>query len=275
MERQIPDVWNIFSLGDQPANYWCNWSNQNPQLLLKWCDRSSACDRPRTYDKFYQKGPSNFNYLNGCGDSGCSSETEEYELTYPGRDGTSSQRVRRKRHGLKYSRTITEKDVRSIERHLSMKKTIRKKIMRDLQQAFVGNPNEFEAEPDLESLNFDPKLQTSKRDPKFLDLLRGDSDRGSRKPPAGLKNRARYKFMEDSRALEASFQRLNFHDSEDNQGILMVAADQIDPSAIDGKVLQKSDLKRRKLRSKQKNSESNHQVQLVRKRSFWQKLTGK
>ena len=36
-----------------------------------------------------------------------------------------------------YSKTLTEHDIEHIERHLSMKRTIRKKIMRDLQQAFV------------------------------------------------------------------------------------------------------------------------------------------
>ena len=40
-------------------------------------------------------------------------------------------------------RTITERDVKHLERHLSMKKTIRKKMMRDLQQAFVDDPTKF------------------------------------------------------------------------------------------------------------------------------------
>ena len=38
---------------------------------------------------------------------------------------------------MHYSKTLTEHDIKHIERHLSMKRTIRKKIMRDLQQAFV------------------------------------------------------------------------------------------------------------------------------------------
>ena len=52
--------------------------------------------------------------------------------------------------------------------------------MRDLQQAFVGDPGDFEAPPEavppeqrskinLSNLKFDPKL----KDPTFLDLLRG------------------------------------------------------------------------------------------------------
>lgn len=42
--------------------------------------------------------------------------------------------------------TKFEDDVKHLERHLSMKKTIRKKIMRDLQQAFVEDPDEFKVE---------------------------------------------------------------------------------------------------------------------------------
>ena len=66
-----------------------------------------------------------------------------------------------------------------------MKKTIRKKIMRDLQQAFVdGDPNDIsgpaetinaeqQSEINLKTLNIAPK-QNSKSDPNFLDMLRGD-----------------------------------------------------------------------------------------------------
>ena len=68
-----------------------------------------------------------------------------------------------------------------------MKKTIRKKIMRDLQQAFVGDPKEFtkteispetkKNEMDLKSaLNFDPKTQKKSGEQRFLDMLRDSSD---------------------------------------------------------------------------------------------------
>lgn len=63
-----------------------------------------------------------------------------------------------------------------------MKKTIRKKIMRDLQQAFVEDPNEFrientnseqlKAEIRAEALRFGEK-PTRKSD-NFLDMLRGE-----------------------------------------------------------------------------------------------------
>lgn len=176
MERQIPDVWNIFSLSGPDysqqqqrrtaaaasstadANYpyfHVNWSNHNQDLLHKWCDRSSPCDRPRTYDKFYHKLPGNFvdNKAAKGGKYLCSSDAEEHDLelhancantndcqnngTTTVGSGSNRKKKRRKKSERNYSRTITEREVRHLDRHLSMKKTIRKKIMRDLQQAFV------------------------------------------------------------------------------------------------------------------------------------------
>ena len=85
------------------------------------------------------------------------------------------------------SKTLTESDVKHLERHLSMKKTIRKKIMRDLQQAFVEDPNEFrvddippeqlKAEINVQSLSFGTPSQKQGRprgnaESTFLDMLR-------------------------------------------------------------------------------------------------------
>lgn len=85
------------------------------------------------------------------------------------------------------SKTLTESDVKHLERHLSMKKTIRKKIMRDLQQAFVEDPNEFrvddipheqlKAEINIQSLSFGTPSQKQGRtrgnaESTFLDMLR-------------------------------------------------------------------------------------------------------
>lgn len=253
MERRIPDVWDIFSLSHgtwsdlessrrkyDSNGIHVNWSphSKNAQMLMQWCDRSSNCDRPRTYDKFYRKGPSNYHDPSSRDSMGCSSDTEE-ALDFPVPavgDGTSSQRcVRRRRKkcatkssGLQYSRTITESDVRTIERHLSMKKTIRKKIMRDLQQAFVGDPNEFQGPPEavppdqrskinLNNLKFDPKL----KDPKFLDLLRApetSQDQGSKAAAVISRLTGRVKLasqsvkspslnLREDTSLEAEFQR--------------------------------------------------------------------
>ncbi|XP_064081308.1 uncharacterized protein LOC135197947 [Macrobrachium nipponense] len=82
-------------------------------------------------------------------------------------------------------KTEYEKDMRHIERHLSMKKTIRKKMMRDLQQAFVEDPGEFQQDParmapekknniDIRNLTFS-KSRLSKSEHNFLDMLKDES----------------------------------------------------------------------------------------------------
>ncbi|KAG8226647.1 hypothetical protein J437_LFUL005299 [Ladona fulva] len=65
------------------------------------------------------------------------------------------------------TRTLTERDVRHLERHLSMKKTIRKKIMRDLQSAFLVE----ESEPRLS-----PNVKQTQPEPSLLDMLRAEDD---------------------------------------------------------------------------------------------------
>ena len=100
-----------------------------------------------------------------------------------------------------HPRTITERDVKHLERHLSMKKTIRKKMMRDLQQAFVDDPTKFTkseveanttSEDIIEAFDFDPRSTKRERDEnRFLEILRGneagseDSGHGSPPPSAG------------------------------------------------------------------------------------------
>lgn len=94
-----------------------------------------------------------------------------------------------------------EKDIRHIERHLSMKKTIRKKMMRDLQQAFVENPDEFQQDPnkmapekknniDIRNLTFS-KGRLSKSEHNFLDMLKDEEkekEKKERKGFVGYKN---------------------------------------------------------------------------------------
>lgn len=79
------------------------------------------------------------------------------------------------------SRTLTSGDVKTLERHLSMKKTIRKKIMRDLQQAFVDDPNEFQVEnTNTEHMKAELKAEAirfgenpARKSDNFLVMLRG------------------------------------------------------------------------------------------------------
>ena len=77
-----------------------------------------------------------------------------------------------------------------------MKKTIRKKMMRDLQQAFVDDPTKFTNENKggnskdiIEAFDFDPQsTKRAKDENRFLEILRGnegseDSGHGSPPPP--------------------------------------------------------------------------------------------
>lgn len=99
-------------------------------------------------------------------------------------------------------KTEYEKDMRHIERHLSMKKTIRKKMMRDLQQAFVEDPREFQQDPsrmtpekknniDIRNLTFS-KGRLSKSEHNFLDMLKDENakekERKERKGFLGFSN---------------------------------------------------------------------------------------
>ncbi|CAH3986570.1 uncharacterized protein LOC123714268 [Pieris brassicae] len=107
---------------------------------------------------------------------------QQYEAkqTFDEHDDKTKKSSRKKKDDY---RTYANGDVKTLERHLSMKKTIRKKIMRDLQQAFVEDPNEFKventspeklkAELSAEAVKIEKNVKKS--DPTFLDMLRGDT----------------------------------------------------------------------------------------------------
>ena len=178
---------------DQP------WAPRWEEQLHKWQDRSSPCERPRTYDQFYQKLPGNFqdghtdSAISVCSseDGGAGDDPSSDHLS-PGDDKrkrkTRKSERRSSRRDLHYSRTLTEHDVRHLERHLSMKRTIRKKMMRDLQQAFVQDPREFtkvtrRREIDMKSLNLNrPGPGSGQSEPNFLDILRDSDDSGHGSP---------------------------------------------------------------------------------------------
>ncbi|XP_064479559.1 uncharacterized protein LOC135392771 isoform X1 [Ornithodoros turicata] len=81
---------------------------------------------------------------------------------------------------------LTERDFRHLERHLSMKKTIRKQISRNLAQAFVedpkvlGNNNQNQTNQNRQASN--PQVITltrakiSKSEQNFLDMLKTGED---------------------------------------------------------------------------------------------------
>lgn len=182
MERQVPDVFDVFALGQGgegrremggcPA---APWETRMWEQGSKWAARRSSCERPRTYDKFYQKTPGNFqpaderdSAISVCSSEDCDQQAEkEQKKRRRPRRSQSERRVR--------NRTLTERDVKHLERHLSMKRTIRKKIMSDLQHAFVRRPDRDGIE--IQSLDVQGALQ-----PNVLDLLRDSDDSGLDSP---------------------------------------------------------------------------------------------
>jgi len=185
MERQVPDVFDVFALGQQgegrrqgvkPDNLAAPWEARMWEQGAKWAQRRSPCERPRTYDKFYQKTPGNFqpaderdSAISVCSSEECEQQqvqVEQRKRRRP-RRSQSERRVR--------NRTLTERDVKHLERHLSMKRTIRKKIMSDLQHAFVRRPDRDGIE--IQSLDVRGALQ-----PNVLDLLRDSDDSGLDSP---------------------------------------------------------------------------------------------
>ena len=79
--------------------------------------------------------------------------------------GNESKKVSSDRN---YNKTLTQRDVRQLERHLSMKRTIRKKIMRDLQQASVEDEEKDEVA--FRTLKDERRLE-----PNVLDRLKEKS----------------------------------------------------------------------------------------------------
>jgi len=176
-ERNIPHLRDIFGFHDK----------KQAKSQDKVSHEINDTDSRESWDECNSKNADSSSIsTNGGNDSAISvGSTSEEEL----RNITSSSKKKKQQRSR---REKTEQDVKHLERHLSMKKTIRKKIMRDLQQAFVEDPNEFrvedippeqlKAELNLQSLSFGTsakkKGKKSSGESNFLDFLRtgsGDS----------------------------------------------------------------------------------------------------
>ncbi|XP_055311144.1 uncharacterized protein LOC129573957 [Sitodiplosis mosellana] len=113
-------------------------------------------------------------------------------------------------------RPMTNGDVKMLERHLSMKKTIRKKIMRDLQQAFVDDPNEFQVEnTNAEHMKAELKAEAirfgenpSKKSDNFLVMLRGGDQHQGRYDSYNNAQQREYDY--DSPAISARDEKQSF-----------------------------------------------------------------
>ena len=180
----------------------------------------------------------------------------------------SAKEIEKKPKERDSRKTEYEKDIKHIERHLSMKKTIRKKMMRDLQQAFVENPGEFQQDParipkekkniiDIHNLTIS-KRRLSKSEHSFLDMLKENESKDRK--CSQLKNK--FNLPQDDIKLTKYQQRKI---SKNN------AMDE-DDSGNDSPTREKS-------RSTRKNAEISKSVnnppKEEKKLSFWKRLTGK
>lgn len=173
-ERNIPHLRDIFGFHDKKQSKGSNTQDRVGSETAEFGSREK-------WDSCRNADSSSIS-TNGGNDSAISvGSTSEEDISI-----TSSSKKKKQQRSR---REKTEQDVKHLERHLSMKKTIRKKIMRDLQQAFVEDPNEFrvedisreqlKAELNLQSLSFGTsakkKGKKNSGESNFLDFLRTGS----------------------------------------------------------------------------------------------------
>merc|ERR1712241_1186146 len=105
MSNQTPQYRNPNQ--QQSQNFHLNWSAKSQDILHKWCDRSSPCDRPRTYDKFYHKLPGNYidpSKSVSCSKSLCTSDADETNTTSDAGDNSDIASSRKKKRRKKSDR---------------------------------------------------------------------------------------------------------------------------------------------------------------------------
>jgi len=217
-EHELPDVFEVFALSSTPTDEdWRNstrskvskgrsycWTARMSEQLDRWREREDQGERPRTYDKFYKQYPGNLMIENTGSkkdnkndeDSAISvgsDRSDSGEDTERGRSRERKITRRSQSERRARSRTLTEVDVKHIERHLSMKKTIRKKIMRDLTGAFVELEGEKRKEKENVHLQCKDSLQAEMEHGKsVLDMLRDSAseDSGVEESPVTRKRKS-------------------------------------------------------------------------------------
>lgn len=127
MDRSIPHIRNIFSSSSRKK------SNSDTQDLCQF-ERS-----PRSRRK------SNKEFDHELKHSGSAKKAFDFgKENHKSGDDHRKSSNKNGNYNTYTSKTLTEKDMKHLERHLSMKKTIRKQISRNLAQAFLDNPDIFE-----------------------------------------------------------------------------------------------------------------------------------
>jgi len=161
-----------------------SWQPRMEQQIYKWSKTPrDPCERPRTYDKLYQKTPGN--YIKSTV-SLCGSENEGDDTRIATPISKVKQKLKtRKGESSADSKHLTKHEINNISHHLSMKKTIRKKIMRDLQQAFIGQDTMTETNTDNFNTyrqNDNMQMVQRKSESNILDMLRDSDDSGHFSP---------------------------------------------------------------------------------------------
>ena len=106
-------------------------------------------------------------------------------------DKSRSKSRRGSATGARQKDKVAGGEIQHIERHLSMKKTLRKKMMRDLKQAFVDDPNEFRQDPtsipdeqrnliNIQNMHISPDKASGENN--FLGMLKDEPDSGHGSP---------------------------------------------------------------------------------------------
>lgn len=146
MERNIPDVRDIF--GRQ-----ANDSSHRKQELRSYDYSPRSRRRYEAMEDYDYRAPTSHheprpNVTGGNKKSNRHRQSMPDDFSEPVRQGNKKSsddnqkagNPRNKDSAYYANRTLTERDIRHLERHLSMKKTIRKQISRNLAQAFVDDP---------------------------------------------------------------------------------------------------------------------------------------
>lgn len=185
-ERNIPHLQDIFGFHDKK-----HVGEKASDGLLSGTKEKVVTNLLSDLENFKNLGSSSVSSSGGNDSAVSVGSTSEEDVFL-----MSLSKKKKQQRSSHRDKTLTEHDVKHLERHLSMKKTIRKKIMRDLQQAFVQDPNEFrvedisheqlKAEINLQSLSFGnsgkKKGKKSSSESNFLDFLRTGSGSTDVKP---------------------------------------------------------------------------------------------
>ncbi|XP_022235386.1 uncharacterized protein LOC111083282 [Limulus polyphemus] len=156
MDRNIPDVRNIFynPKKDSPpyglqevCEYDCSPGSRRKRRDFDGIPDEFLEEDTREVidDEQERSGIENSNLENK------KSKTKKKNKSYTDVNCTSSDYNKNSTNkngdcGSYGTKTLTDKDIRHLERHLSMKKTIRKQISRNLAQAFVEDPNAIQSD---------------------------------------------------------------------------------------------------------------------------------